>query len=87
MKQRQRLDAYLAFFVWKKQVTLWMSHHHCNKKSLPAYPMNGHCRQAMATKKNDSRSKINVTIEVRFVAVGLLEQASLEKLEKECCSL
>lgn len=31
--------------------------------------------------------KINVIIEVRFAVVGLLEPASLEKPEKECCSL
>ena len=29
---------------------------------------------------------INVIIEVRFVVVGLLVQALLEKLEKECYS-
>ncbi len=48
--------------------------------------------EEMRRKKQHKKSPIkgpfiNVVIEVRFVAVGSLVQALLEKLEKECCSL
>ncbi len=56
-----------------------------NKKRIPAKDSWTNIKKDLG--KGQDLFKINEATEERFAAVGSLEQASLEKLEKECCSL
>lgn len=55
-----------------------------NKKRIPAKDSRPNLKKDLGISQD--LFKINEATEERFVAVGSLEQASLEKLEKECCS-
>lgn len=59
-------------------------HRGLNKKGIPAKDSWTNVKKDLG--KGQDLFKINEAIEVRFAAVGSLEQASLEKFEKECCS-
>ncbi len=54
------------------------------KKKNPCKGFLDKCKKDLG--KGQDLFKINEATEERFAAVGSLEQASLEKLEKECCS-
>ena len=56
-----------------------------NKKRIPAKDSWSNIIKDLGISQDPF--KINEATEERFAAVGSLEQASLEKLEKECCSL